>query len=296
MRLILLVLLAGSIVIHTLTSCFFGGDDGPSLSSSSVAETPNSSSSKISSSSSSSIDCSIVSSSSNTDEDLCSDFDPSTEIEHYGKMKKQFCDERDGKRYVYVQIGEQIWMAENLNFVVCSSKCGGTDGLLKDTNTENCDKFGRLYDWPTALIICPNGWHLPSDAEWTILTDYVGGDSIAGIKLRTVGGDWDCKNNARLLKRNYLMTDMRCAGSYKEGTDYYGFSALPGGSGRSESGNFYGSYEGYWWSDTKFQGIIYYRSMYYDFGNVNRSYTGETSFYSVRCVRNAYNEIIKMRW
>ena len=160
MRFIMPILLVGCIGIHALISCSFGENE-PTHSSSSATKTTKSSSS---------LDCSTVSSSS-INEDLCSDFDPDAEIEHYGKMKKQFCDERDGKRYVYVEIGEQTWMAENLNYAVCGDICASPN---KDKET--CDQFGRLYDWRTALTICPDGWHLPSDAEWTALTDYAGGE------------------------------------------------------------------------------------------------------------------------
>jgi len=282
MRLILPFLLTGGVVVYTLISCSFGSDD-PSYSSSSATKVPNSSSSKISISSSSSIDCSAISSSSAINEDLCSDFDPDTEVEHYDKMKKQFCDKRDGKKYVYVQIGEQIWMAENLNFAVCGSKCGGADDFLKDTNTDNCDKFGRLYDWFTALSVCPNGWHLPSDAEWTALTDYAG-DS-AGIKLRAISKDWICIESTVLKRVNYLM-DCICCDSYEEGTDDYGFSALPGGDGYNRY--FYGAgFEGSWWSSTEYHQIYAHRWYIEDFLNdVHMSGTRKIDFNSVRCVKD----------
>jgi uncharacterized protein (TIGR02145 family) len=208
------------------------------------------------------------------------------EIEHYGKMKKQFCDERDGKKYVYVQIGEQIWMAENLNYTICGSKCGsgGNFSSLEDANTVNCDKFGRLYDWYTALTVCPDGWHLPSDSEWTILTDYAG-DS-AGIKLRATSVDWVCIKNAVLKQTDYLMKDCACCGSYKDGTDDYGFSALPGGSGSSQLGHFYVGRYGEWWTDTEFQSYAYYRSIEDYLSDVKKSHVWRTDFLSVRCVKN----------
>ncbi|MDR3000615.1 MAG: hypothetical protein LBU89_05050, partial [Fibromonadaceae bacterium] len=103
MRFDLLIVLIGIIGLQALISCSPDViEDETSPSSSSLL----SSSSSKTPSSSSSLDCSTISSSS-ISENLCLDFDPDTEVEHYGKMKKQLCDERDGKKYVYVQIGEQ---------------------------------------------------------------------------------------------------------------------------------------------------------------------------------------------
>jgi len=209
------------------------------------------------------------------------------EIKHYGKMKKQFCDKRDGKKYVYVQIGEQTWMAENLNYVICGSKCGsgGNYSSLEDANTENCDKFGRLYDWYTALTICPDGWHLPSDTEWTTLTDYIG-DS-AGIKLRATSVDWICIESTVLKSKltKYMMS-CTCCDNYKEGTDDYGFSALPGGYGSSYTGYFYVGQSGDWWSNIEHQGYGYYWNIHDYSSDVSRFGTLKTNFLSVRCVKN----------
>jgi uncharacterized protein (TIGR02145 family) len=277
MRLVLLVILIVCIGIHTLISCSSDGYDEPSPSSSSRTKPP--------SSSSSSIDCSIISSSS-VGEDLCADFDPNAEIEHHGKMKKQICDERDGKKYVYTQIDEQIWMAENLNYDICGSKCSGAD-----TNTETCDKYGRLYNWPMALTICPDGWHLPSYEEWMALIDYAGGEATAGTKLKAAKGDWLCIESTVLKKQaDYLvMEDCICcsSGTYRKGTDDYGFSALPG-SGTN----------GDWWSDntyeynssTAYELLIDYSSTeifgYILLSDIRMLNAWKTSFLSVRCIKD----------
>jgi len=268
MRIILfIVFFFGSIVV---LSCSFSVFDDPS----------SSSKAKTSSSSSSSIDCSIVSSSSSTGEDLCSDFDPDAEIEHYGKMKKQFCDDRNGKKYVYVQIGEQIWMAENLNFDVCGSKCAWPYNY----RTEACDKFGRLYDWFTALTVCPEGWHLPSRVEWTALMDYAGGYLIAGSKLKAAGADWDCNQETVELKHNNSMSDSYSCKGVKENTDDYGFSALPGGShdGYSFLTNIQ---DGVWWSTTV-QTHAYCCELSPYVNSVWEHYCGREKFLSVRCVKD----------
>ena len=109
-------------------------------------------------------------------------------------------DSRDGQNYRTVKIGNQVWMAENLNFKTDSSWC-------YDDNPENCKKYGRLYEWKTAMKACPAGWHLPSMDEFRILVETVGGEKIAGEKLKSKSG-WNDGGN---------------------GSDAFGFSALPAG-------------------------------------------------------------------
>jgi uncharacterized protein (TIGR02145 family) len=174
-------------------------------------------------------------------------------------------DSRDGKTYKWVKIGTQTWMAENLNYNASNSRC-------YDNDPGNCDIYGRLYHWTTAITICPDGWHLPSDDEWTILTDFVGAN--AGTKLKATSG-WN--NNT--------------------GTDEFDFSALPGGNSETTGGglNFY-SYNvgngGYWWSATEiYTNYAWKRDMGADFSDVARSFStksGGASSYllSVRCVRD----------
>ena len=165
-----------------------------------------------------------------------------------------------------VTIGTQTWMAENLNCDVPNSRCGNeSTGLLTENNTD-CKKYGRLYDWETATTACPSGWHLPSDAEWTTLTNYVGIDS-AGIKLKAKSG-WDAYENSN-------------------GTDEFGFSALPGGSGVS-TGTFYefGLY-GHWWSATPTSAYhAYHRYIENVYSGVFREIENRLFLYSVRCVKD----------
>ena len=201
-----------------------------------------------------------------------------TKREHYGKQKEQFCDPRDGKKYVYVEIGDQTWMAENLNYDVSGSECYNND-------ESNCAIYGRLYNWTTAMNlpsscnsstcasqvgtkhrgICPNGWHIPSDAEWTTLTNFVGGASTAGKYLKATNG-WDYNSN---------------------GEDKYGFSALPGGFGYS-FGSFKGVGDGgIWWCAS--EGTSDYactRDMRYTDERVRYFNDVKANLSSVRCVKD----------
>ena len=170
-----------------------------------------------------------------------------------------FTDSRDGKKYKTVKIGNQIWMAENLNFDAPDSKC-------YDNSQENCAKYGRLYNWETAMKICPNGWHLPSYEEWTTLTDFVGGIKTAGTKLKAKSG-WSEDGN---------------------GTDDFGFSALPGGGGdRHGSFSYIGLY-GNWWSATELNsGIANLRIMYYDDERTDWNFNyGKSNLFSLRCLQD----------
>jgi len=165
-----------------------------------------------------------------------------------------------GQNYKTVQIGTQIWMAENLNYNASGSKCYNNE-------SSNCTTYGRLYDWATAKIVCPSGWHLPSYAEWTKLTDYVGGASTAGSKLKAKSG-WNNSGN---------------------GIDDYGFSALPGGYGYSGGGFINSGYSGHWWSSSEDEGDsdrAYGRIMYYDYESAGRDIDYKTTLFSVRCVQD----------
>jgi len=189
-----------------------------------------------------------------------------TETEKIAAMAKRlnnsetrFTDPRDSKKYKTAIIGNQTWMAENLNYNASGSKC-------YDNKPANCSKYGRLYDWKTAMKACPKGWHLPNDDEWQILVDFAGGDKIAGKVLKAANG-WNNNGN---------------------GTDAFNFSALPGGVGVSD-GNFGDvGYYGYWWSASEdYSDGAYYRSMGY--GNEHAdgfSYGVKSFLYSVRCLQD----------
>jgi len=154
------------------------------------------------------------------------------------------------------RIDNQVWMLENLNYNVSGSRC-------YEDKESNCDKYGRLYDWATAKTVCPSGWHLPSDAEWTELTDFVGSD--AGTKLKAASG-WNGGGN---------------------GTDEYKFLALPGGTFNS-NGSFFGvGIGGYWWSATESDASnAYGRVMIYLDTEVSRNDYDKAVLFSVRCIKD----------
>jgi len=170
-----------------------------------------------------------------------------------------FVDSRDGKTYKIVKIGNQIWMAENLNYDMGGSWC-------YENSSSNCDKYGRLYNWDDARRACSPGWHLPSDSEWSTLTNYLGGEEVAGGKLKSTSG-WNNPNSGA--------------------TNSSGFSALPGGY-RDYDGSFnYISDYGYWWSSTEYSSTIaWYRLMGYYSAYVLRNYYGKSVGFSVRCLRD----------
>jgi len=173
-----------------------------------------------------------------------------------------FKDSRDGKKYKKVVIGSQTWMAENLNYEAESGAC-------YDNNPDNCAKYGRLYNWETALKACPKGWHLPNDKEWQKLVDIAGGDKIAGTKLKAASG-WNDND-----------------GASGNGTDEYGFSALPGGHGNSDGIFLNVGYRGFWWSATEnLSSYAYYRHMNYFGSNVGRNDFSKSGLFSVRCVKD----------
>jgi len=175
-----------------------------------------------------------------------------------------FVDSKDKQTYKTVTIGKQTWMAQNLNYQTDSSWCF-------ENKANNCKKYGRLYDWKTAVTVCPVGWKLPSNQEWTVLVDYLGGREIAGKKLKSKSG-W---NDHKGLNGN--------------GTDDFGFSALPGSYRSGSVGTFYGvvGNEGRWWTATTWESDADYAdSRGMDYGDDMSEYDNKKNDgLSVRCVK-----------
>jgi uncharacterized protein (TIGR02145 family) len=172
-----------------------------------------------------------------------------------------FTDERDGKTYKIVEIGNQIWFAENLAFKPSE---GNFWAYEEDIN--NVDKYGYLYGWHTACKVCPDGWQLPTDEDWTILADYLGGDKIAGGKMKSKSG-WEIPN--------------------VDATNQSGFSALPAGGKLAFDGSFdyLGKYTNFW-SSTEIDDMLV--SGFYllaDNAELKKHLNNKKTGFSVRCIK-----------
>jgi len=209
------------------------------------------------------------------------------EVPKATEQLSSFTDSRDGKKYKYVKIGKQTWMAQNLDYHGNDGYfglCYGDEPQKKIKKPENCQKYGWLYDWNEAMKACPKGWHLPSVKEWQTLVDFAGGKEVAGKKLKAKSGweeyDFSQKSpKAPKCKWTEEEIDNRGRVTVKEHdkctTDEYGFSALPGGrSGDRDlhdgSIYYYAGYHGNWWSSNENEAsgrhdYAYRRGMYYDF-------------------------------
>ena len=199
----------------------------------------------------------------------------------------------EGNSYKTVYIGTQTWMAENLK--VSKYNDGTTIPNVTDNiqwaqlslwstgawaycnnDAANNAKYGKLYNWhvvgSSSKNVCPTGWHVPGDDEWTVLTDYLGGVNVAGGKLKEVGtSSWNSPN--------------------REATNTSLFSALPGGSRRYNGDNGAIGISGSWWSsdDCTVQGspsIAWYRNISFENGSADRFYNIKEGGFSVRCIKD----------
>jgi len=191
-------------------------------------------------------------------------------------------DPRDGQFYETVQIGTQCWMAENLNIgtMINGSSNPANNGITEkycfDNSTANCDVYGGLYQWnemmqyvttPGVKGICPDGWHLPTDAEWTTLSTYLGGESVAGGKMKEAGlAHWAPPNIGA--------------------TNESGFTALPGGTSQPGGTMINLTYFAYIWSSSQSGSNAWMRYLNYSNATVLRNYYDKYYSHSVRCVKN----------
>ena len=211
-------------------------------------------------------------------------FNPNIE---YGTMT----DERDGKVYRTVKIGDQTWMAENLNYAD-SVKTPSLKGrsMCYNNESKNCDVAGRYYTWAAAIDsvklyedysidcgydktctlpdtvygICPPGWHLPSNVDWETLLTAVGGQSTAGKLLKSQVG-WNDDGN---------------------GTDAFGFSALPAAGWFSNGFQYDGNYTSFWSASENGTSSAYCLGLLYDRENASPVTSSKAFGHSVRCVKD----------
>jgi len=190
-----------------------------------------------------------------------------------------------GETYETVVIGTQTWFKRNLNYDVEASKCYNND-------PSNCKTYGRLYDWATAMAlpsncnstscsgqvqpkqkgICPSGWHIPSDTEWGALMQFVNPSCpLTG----------DCPNAGKLLKATNGWN------SNGNGTDAFGFTALPGGHGNTAGLFNYVGIHALWFSSNEYNSTkANTPQIDYDKDVVIGTNVGKKDFFSVRCVKD----------
>ncbi len=216
-------------------------------------------------------------------------------------LQAQTVKDIEGNVYPIVTIGTQVWMAENLKTTkFCNGDSIGTTSpstlditnesapgyqWAYDGNESNAANYGRLYTWYTVTDnrkICPKGWHIPTDAEWTILTDYL------------TNNDYGYDGNRDFIGKSLAFTSgwITDALEGNVGNDQItnnksGFSAVSGGY-RYGNGSFngFGRY-GYWWSSSElYLNTAWYRSMSYYSNDMHRDSSSKQNGISVRCLRD----------
>ncbi|MBR6063223.1 MAG: fibrobacter succinogenes major paralogous domain-containing protein [Bacteroidales bacterium] len=211
----------------------------------------------------------------------------------------------DGNCYDAVQIGNQVWMAENLRTTRYADGTTIPLGTEKseitpyrynpNNDANNVPTYGYLYNWPAVMHgdssssanpsgvqgICPNGWHVPSSAEWIQLTNYVGSQP-----------QYQCNNNSINIAKALASTtgwssssETCTVGNNPSTNNATGFSALPAGT--YGLGGYYDfGYYAYFWSATEIGDYAYYRFLRYYGADVYWSLNYKFNGFSVRCVRD----------
>jgi uncharacterized protein (TIGR02145 family) len=201
------------------------------------------------------------------------------------QINAQAVKDADGNSYNVVKIGTQVWMTENLKTTKLND--GTAISLVPDANlwktsatpgycwynndaTVNKNKYGALYNWLTVGTnkICPKGWHVPADAEWTALTTFLGGEKIAGGKLREKGtAHWQSPNTGA--------------------TNESGFNALPGGYRNNSGGYANTGFFGFWWASTEYVPTASWAtSIGCEGSTVLKLFSLKKNGYSVRCIKD----------
>jgi uncharacterized protein (TIGR02145 family) len=191
----------------------------------------------------------------------------------------------DGNVYPVISIGKQTWMGENLRTTTFNDNNKipyVTDNKAwKDArkpaycwyenDIKNKEDYGALYNWFTVDTkkVCPKGWHVPTDADWSVLTTFIGEKNNIADKLKETGSDhWD--------------------NTLSNATDEYGFTALPGGF-RQYAGPFptFGRSYSVWWTATAYDAVqSWTRGLYFSSSGVYRGHDFKQSGFSIRCLKD----------
>ena len=202
-----------------------------------------------------------------------------------GSDTTDVCVDINGNVYETIQIGEQLWMAENLKVTHYNNEdeiaypsnedFGSFDegqyGIY-DNDSTFADIYGNLYNFAAVdddRGVCPDGWHVPTDEEYTVLTDYLGGTSVAGGKMKETGLDhWNSPNTGA--------------------TNESGFTGLPAGYRSSTNGAYgnMGNYGYFWSSSDGNSGYAWSRRLYSNYSYVYRYSNYEQNGFSIRCLRD----------
>lgn len=202
--------------------------------------------------------------------------------------------EYGGQVYNTVLIGTQCWLKENLNIgeMITIDNDMEDNGIIEKycyfNMPERCDEYGGLYQWDEVMQystqegaqgICPDGWHIPTDADWKILEGTVDSEYEVGHP------EWD-ENAWRGYDVGYRLRKQN--GWPSNGNNLFGFSALPGGKVNINEGFQYLGSDAHWWASTEGPSEgAYWRMLYYEYSMVNRSgYPNKLNGYSVRCIKD----------
>ena len=206
--------------------------------------------------------------------------------------------DNDGHSYKYKQFGTQVWMTENLrtskysngenitNTTLATDWIHSYSGAWCDYNNDvaNDSKYGKLYNWyavSDSRKIAPTGWHVATDAEWTILTNYVAanfGTSLSTAKALAATNIWASYGTTGTIGNNHSINN------------FSGFNAIPRGLRSDADGSFFNfGFQGYWWCNTNAPGTYnesYFRDLLYNNSGVGSYFLPMSNGFSVRCVRD----------
>jgi uncharacterized protein (TIGR02145 family) len=208
-----------------------------------------------------------------------------------------FVDSRDGHKYRWVKIGNQLWMAENLAYLPTVSPSAvnsrtspiyyvyGYEGnnVSEAKATTNFKTYGVLYNWPAELTACPLGWHLPSDEEWKTLEIYLG---MSNSEIDTNVVRYSGTVGGKLKETGTVHWESPNTGA----TNSIGFGALPGGNRLSPGGPFVamGRSAFFWSSTASAAGTNYPWDRLFSFDNdgSRRFADINSSGFSARCIKD----------